>query len=291
MALEPTGQNNIWGSSSQPTSRNSCPANLKNYTTNFQSFKRHLADQEPSTEDEAADPKVSGTDVPVSCALGLPITSQSPEAPLLIPQNPRSRLPTYSPILTALITSAHGRSSGKAVMVSDTIQPPILPARADPKSEDAKLMGPLSKRREVNLRRRYWKEQVVAASVPLQSLVEDQPDENKRVKWDPEKLFEMLERASIVPPSPLPSSPTKNPPPSKFPRSARFLRRRFAEVLAKTPIIKTSDAGRVSVTISSNAIDTSERHSRVRAGQPSGESLRWIELANTVGQARGEKKK
>ncbi|KIO29726.1 hypothetical protein M407DRAFT_163428 [Tulasnella calospora MUT 4182] len=213
-------------------------------------------------------------------------------------QNPRSRLPTYSPTLAALITSAHGRSSGKAIVQSDTVHPPNLPARADPQSEDAKLMGPLSKRREVNLRWRFWKEQVAAARVPLQSLAGTEADEKAQVRWDPEKLLETLERASTVPPgsssSPSPTSyswaaSTKNSPSSKFPRSARFLRRRFAEVLAQTPIIKTSNEGRMSVTISPKGIDTSERRSRVYAGQPSRESLRWIELANTVGQARGLK--
>lgn len=183
-------------------------------------------------------------------------------------------------------------------MESDTVHPPTLPARADPQSEDAKLMGPLSKRREVNLRWRYWKEQIAAARVPLQSLAGKEADEEKRVKWDPERLFEILERASTVPQisssstpstSPVLAASTKHSPPSKFPRSARFLRRRFAEVLAQTPIIKTSNEGRVSVTISPKGIDTSERRSRVYAGQPSGESLRWMELANTIAQGRGVK--
>ncbi|KAG9025205.1 hypothetical protein FS837_005055, partial [Tulasnella sp. UAMH 9824] len=192
----------------------------------------------------------------------------------------------------------HGRSSGKAIVESDTVHPPTLPAGADPKSEDAKMMGPLSKRREVNLRWRYWKEQVAAARVPLQSFAGNEPDKTKRVEWDPERLFEILERASTVPQrsssstpptSPVLTASTKHSPPSKLPRSARFLRRRFAEVLAQTPIMKTSNEGKVSVTISPKGIDTSERRNRVYAGQPSGESLRWIELANTIGQVRGEK--
>ncbi|KAG8973407.1 hypothetical protein FRC05_008798 [Tulasnella sp. 425] len=231
--------------------------------------------------------------------LMLPLTSPSPDAPLIIPQNPKSRLPTYSPTLSTLVTSPHGRSSGKAITEPDTINPPILPARANPGSEDARLLGPFSKRREVNLRRRHWKEQVAAARVPLQSLAECEENGNKRIKWDPEKLFSMLERAATVPPkfsSPtfcpsvsISPSPIQNPPPTKFPRPARFLRRRFAEVLAKTPIIKTSGDGRMSVTISPKGIDTSERRSRVRAGAPSEESMRWIELATTIGKERGLK--
>ncbi|KAG8988048.1 hypothetical protein FRB90_002996, partial [Tulasnella sp. 427] len=206
-------------------------------------------------------------------------------APLLIPQNPKSKLPIYSPTLLALITSAHGRSSGKAVSESDTRHPPILPAKADPNSEDAKFLGPLSKRREVNLRWRYYKEQVAAARAPLQPLAETS---DNQIAWDPEKLFHMLEDAATAPSR---VSPSSNMPTTNFPRSARFLRRRFAEALAKVPMIKSSSDGRTSVSISLKGLETSDGRARVRARPPSDESVRWLELANAQSKDRGGKTK
>jgi hypothetical protein len=53
------------------------------------------------------------------------------------------------------LTSAYSRTT-KPLKVANLVNPPVLPARADPLSPDARIFGPLSKRREVNIRRRYF---------------------------------------------------------------------------------------------------------------------------------------
>ncbi|KAF8807755.1 hypothetical protein BYT27DRAFT_7189850 [Phlegmacium glaucopus] len=81
-----------------------------------------------------------------------------PSAPLpqpIIPTNKKSRPPVYSPALKALLTSAYSRTT-KPLKIGNLVNPPVLPARADPSSADARIFGPLSKRREVNIRRCYF---------------------------------------------------------------------------------------------------------------------------------------
>ena len=53
------------------------------------------------------------------------------------------------------MTSACSRTT-KPLKTANLVNPPSLPARADPSSPDARIFGPFSKRREVNIRRRYF---------------------------------------------------------------------------------------------------------------------------------------
>ena len=46
--------------------------------------------------------------------------------------------------------------------------PPLLPPRADPGSSDARILGPLSKRREVNLRWRFFKKETAKVQPPIE---------------------------------------------------------------------------------------------------------------------------
>ncbi|KAG9004669.1 hypothetical protein FRB93_010159 [Tulasnella sp. JGI-2019a] len=77
-----------------------------------------------------------------------------------IPNNPRSSPPSYSAPLSALLTSQHGRVTGKALPKDALIKPSNLPARADPSSDEARLLGKFSLRREVNIRWRFFTEEV-----------------------------------------------------------------------------------------------------------------------------------
>jgi len=82
-----------------------------------------------------------------------------PEAPLpppIIPGVEKSRPPIISPKLKALLTSPHSRTT-KPLDKSYIVTPRNMPARADPTSEEARIYGPFSKRREVNIRRRFFK--------------------------------------------------------------------------------------------------------------------------------------
>lgn len=99
-----------------------------------------------------------------------------PKAPTparIIPTVEKSRPPVYSPELTALLTSSVSRMSGKALEKKRLAFPATLPARADPSSEEARLLGPLSKRREVNIRWRYFTQESSRVFPPLQVIVND----------------------------------------------------------------------------------------------------------------------
>ncbi|KAG1759002.1 hypothetical protein EDD22DRAFT_783169 [Suillus occidentalis] len=93
-----------------------------------------------------------------------------PNAPLpppIIPGKESSRPPAYSQELTALLTSGFSRKK-KPLVLDDLSFPPILPERADPNSSDALILGPFSKRREVNARWKYFKQEWKKVLPPLQ---------------------------------------------------------------------------------------------------------------------------
>ncbi|KAG6854231.1 hypothetical protein C0991_009249 [Blastosporella zonata] len=92
--------------------------------------------------------------------------------PRIIPAVEKSRPPIYSPEIKALLLSSHSRKTKPLVAKSLTF-PPILPLRADPSSEDARLLGPLSKRREVNIRWRYFTREWRKVLPPLQVVIKD----------------------------------------------------------------------------------------------------------------------
>jgi hypothetical protein len=92
-----------------------------------------------------------------------------PNAPLpppIIKGKPDSRPPVYSPELSALLLSAHSRTTKSLPKTALTTS--RLPARADPLSDEARLLGPLSKRREVNLRWRFFTDEWKKVIPPLQ---------------------------------------------------------------------------------------------------------------------------
>ncbi|KZO92782.1 hypothetical protein CALVIDRAFT_540667 [Calocera viscosa TUFC12733] len=93
----------------------------------------------------------------------------SPPTPPLIKGNPRSAPPRYPPILAHLLTNHH-HTTDQPVRPKRLESPPSLSPRADPTSEDAHLYGPLSKRRENNIRWRYYGELVNQVHVPLGSI-------------------------------------------------------------------------------------------------------------------------
>ncbi|KAH7910694.1 hypothetical protein BJ138DRAFT_982405, partial [Hygrophoropsis aurantiaca] len=104
-----------------------------------------------------------------------------PSAPLpppIIREKESSRPPVYSPELAALLTSGLSRRT-KPLSPKDLSFPPTLPERANPMSEEAALLGPFSKRREVNIRWRYftkeWKKILPPLKISLEehSLVEE----------------------------------------------------------------------------------------------------------------------
>ncbi|KAG7450699.1 uncharacterized protein BT62DRAFT_991550 [Guyanagaster necrorhizus] len=88
--------------------------------------------------------------------------------PPIIPAVEKSRPPVYPKELAALLISPASRSNKKVLTLEDLKTPPTLPSRADPTSEDAKLLGPLSKRREVNIRWRFFTQESRKVYPPLE---------------------------------------------------------------------------------------------------------------------------
>jgi hypothetical protein len=82
--------------------------------------------------------------------------ARSIEAVPLVPGKPRTRPPLYTPRLQGYLTSQYSYSSGKAPTAQQLKLPPSLPARADPQSEEARLLGPLPLNREANIRWRHF---------------------------------------------------------------------------------------------------------------------------------------
>ncbi|KAJ4002502.1 hypothetical protein F5050DRAFT_29805 [Lentinula boryana] len=68
---------------------------------------------------------------------------------------PSSRPPVYSPELSALLINTASRTN-KPLELHQLKFPPTLSARADPTSEEARLLGLLSRRLELNTRWRYF---------------------------------------------------------------------------------------------------------------------------------------
>ena len=85
----------------------------------------------------------------------------------IIPANQKSSPPVYLPALKALLTSACSRTT-KPLKAANLVNPPTLPARADPSSPDARIFGPFSKRREVNIRRRYFVSESKKVFLPIE---------------------------------------------------------------------------------------------------------------------------
>ena len=165
----------------------------------------------------------------------------------IIPANKKSRPPVYSPALKALLTSAYSRTT-KPLKVADLVDPPVLPARADPSSPDARIFGPLSKRREVNIRRRYFASEWKKVFPPIE--VQVGPDKNQSAKQfipgcgmqigvlaDIEKTVGTLEGHRPLPRRERLSEQGRFETGIKAGHSSRWLQRRYRSLLNRLPLL------------------------------------------------------
>jgi hypothetical protein len=79
----------------------------------------------------------------------------------------QSRPPVYSPELKTLLMHPSSKRN-KALRSEDFSSPRTLPSRANPKSEEARIFGRFSKRREVNIRRRFYKDELKKVFPPVE---------------------------------------------------------------------------------------------------------------------------
>ena len=144
-----------------------------------------------------------------------------------------------------------------------------MPARADPSSPEYQLHGPLSKRREVNIKWRFFTENWKKLYPPIELTVtsDEEPARPRSVGIPGEGLLEGVKAMTgasqtMRPPMPrrqrrsLPAgddaekrqdAPEALTSPGVLP--SRFLRRRYAELLGKIPILTYTRAGNYTVTL------------------------------------------
>ena len=219
--------------------------------------------------------------------------------PQIISSLEHSRPPVFSPELSALLTSSQSRLANKALVPTDLVRPPLLPPQADPKSTEARLFGPLSKLREVNIRQRFFQTQWKTVLPPLEVTVKTggQGSIAESTGWDDVKRAGIrgvgLQGAGVFrelqilagpvgrsPPKPRRERRTINgfesannfPPEPPTPSSApnRYLRRRYREFLRSVPILKYTPPadksasepnrkGRYHVALAPNLLSTNSR--------------------------------
>lgn len=252
-----------------------------------------------------------------SCSLIKPMLFD-PNAPIpsrIILADKKSRPPVYSPELKALLTSGHSRTT-KALELQSLTSPPKLSLRADPCSEDTRLLGPLSKRREVNIRWRYFVTEWKKIRPPLQVVVKDMSNEvvhNRSTKEDVRRagirgfgmqgfgVFEEIE--TLVGPPWIPKAPTRRErelgkkatydSTSHIPRHpSRWLRRRYQELLGRMPVLTYTRTQNVrtegySVSLSHRAIAPWQRYTANRLAEIDIVNLAWLEQADSEDEKAG----
>ncbi|TFK56604.1 hypothetical protein OE88DRAFT_1649984 [Heliocybe sulcata] len=204
----------------------------------------------------------------------------------------KSRPPSYSPQIAALLTSQYARAV-KALAPKNLVTPPVLPAQADPSSEEARLLGPFSKRREVNIRHRYFKEQTDRIYPPLQVVVHERGKDTGSSSHDTLKQAgirgtAMQDAGIFEEVLDLAGSGHEPPPAGAFNSSlpTRFIRRRYRELLGKLPILTYNHApasrgsGRYEVSLAPRALISSVP--RTAKGIPSvdADDLAWLESSS-----------
>ena len=225
----------------------------------------------------------------------------------------RSRPPVYSPELTALLLSPYSRSSGKTLKPSHLHEPPTLPSKADPTSEDARLFGPLSKRRQVNIRWRYFSHHWKRIYPPIEISVKHQETQNissqeglapnagiRGVGLQGAGLLEKLKMLAgevskrPIAPRRINSAYRSKSPPIAADRGSlpnRYLRRRYRELLGRIPILtrpnvpgnlttattpNSHSTGKYAVSLATNALSQRVQHEVAHSSEVDAVDLAWF---------------
>ncbi|KAK1228662.1 hypothetical protein PQX77_008256 [Marasmius sp. AFHP31] len=181
----------------------------------------------------------------------------------------------------------------------------MLSPRADPSSEEARLLGPLSKRREVNTRWRYFVREWKKVYPPLQLILRDPSSgaESARLE-DVDRanlrevgaqghgLFEEIEKLVGKPLSTRPLTrrdrqtsevaDTSNTP-ARHP--SRWVRRRYQRLLGRLPVLaytqgKKPNTGRYNIELSAMSL-AHDLRTTFRQPEMDAENLAWYELSKS----------
>jgi hypothetical protein len=223
-----------------------------------------------------------------------------PSSPIpapIIPPLEQSRRPVYSPQLKALLSHPSSKRN-KALRPEDFSNPRTLPPQANPKSEEARLFGRFSKHREINIRWRFYKDELKKVFPPLQmDIVENTTDKQdgqilpralsmsgRNVLWEAESLV-----GNIFPRPPLTRRERRtsgDSDSSSFTigqgHPSRWIRRRYRTLLAQLPHL-TYCAGKenpFTVTTSPFALLDPHRYTRqIPDADPV--TMAWLEKSST----------
>lgn len=222
--------------------------------------------------------------------------AKRPGHPRIIPTVEKSRPPVYTSEIAALLTSSFARK-GKPLSLENLRSPPTLPPRADPGSEDAVLMGPFSKRREVNIRWRYFTSETRKLLPPLKIGLNDAEhgqinqasgdifSAGKRgLGLQGQRIHEDIELIAGHPRSlgrPFKNELSNAKASLSYP--SRWLRRRYQDLTRRLPILSFSkhdemSSGKYSVSISSTAMVPCLRSIRKLGGSVTHEDRQWLKL-------------
>ncbi|GAA5937326.1 uncharacterized protein JCM15063_002872 [Sporobolomyces koalae] len=249
---------------------------------------------------------------------------------------------TFSPPLAALVGSTVSHLS-RAPSPAQLVKPPTMPERADPTSEEARLLGPLIPQRVKAIKRRWWNSQTGKIRAPVTARVRENGQvvvgleqahatlvalENGLDELDLERghdRLNQLETNATVPPSTAVLPPkrlqtleqrsARHPVPPKLAKpvlgdpqrrvfspssrntkwhspkqiTARFMRRRAAELLANSPIVEitVNEGKKPHYEVVRSALAKGEKG---RMTQASAEDLWWIEKGEAMGKAKGKKR-
>lgn len=190
-----------------------------------------------------------------------------------------SRPPVFSPELKALLTSDMSRTT-KPLAKASLDKPPILPARSDPNSEDAKMYAPFSKRREVNMRWRYYVREWKKVFPPLQAR-SPTGDTSELVDYP---IFNDIERLAGREQDTLESNPEVHSTTGALP--TRWLRRRYQELLGRAPTLQKTDNGKdftpFMTKLSPVAISPYLKYSSSNLKDATGDDLLWLDHGQVV---------
>jgi hypothetical protein len=185
--------------------------------------------------------------------------SNGPLPDTIIPGKESSRPPVFSSELTTLLTSPHSRTT-RPLTKSDIITPRNLPACANPLSEEARIYGSLSKRREVNIRWRQFRAETIKLFPPLDgcataAVIEDGKPPTPVLRTKLEKL-ENVERAvggvcrGSTKTRREKEDNVESPTSSIYRHPSRWVRRRYRWLLSRSPKLVSRSDNFLSVQIS-----------------------------------------
>ncbi|PFH54829.1 hypothetical protein AMATHDRAFT_72589 [Amanita thiersii Skay4041] len=207
----------------------------------------------------------------------------------------KSHPPVCSPALSALLISPYSRTT-KALKPSNIQKPPTLPERTNPDSDDAAMLGPFSKRREVNIRWRYFTTECKKILPPLR-IVENQRMDSQFVAKPSERYGQELgpqtfrDVEDLIGPvwkiRPLTRRERLTSIVPSIPRSyhpSRWLRRRYQQLLGRLPELSLTDVEpkvNPSVKLSPCAIHPALRLLPNRLPEATVDDLQWLKQSNS----------